>query len=180
MEGHRRITEHPAPRGLAVSLRAATPGAVPAAPADLTHDADFGHRDDMTRRAMLTMAAELSAASILMVGCGPREAKSAQRSFEVLPGKFAELNAVFEQGATITAEFSGGDETTAWDVHSHTHEGGTTIHDDGTGGAGTITFVAPRVGAFSILWNNEGSAPIPLQVSVTLGTGSRIHSWVPD
>lgn len=101
------------------------------------------------------------------------------RSFEVSPGQFAEANFTMAKGSTVTVTFARGSAEIAWDVHSHDHAGGTKIHDNGAGGDGTIEFTAPEDGVFSALWRNNGTSPTPLDVSVDLGEGARVHSWMP-
>lgn len=102
------------------------------------------------------------------------------RTFEIAPGKFAEANFAMAKGSEVTVSFAQGSGEIAWDVHSHDHAGGTKIHDEGRGGAGTIEFVAPSDGVFSILWKNTGSTPTPLEANVTLGDGATLHSWIPS
>ncbi len=106
-------------------------------------------------------------------------AVATSRSFDVAPGKFAEANFQMKKGSTVTATFAKGSGDIAWDVHSHDHSGGTKIHDKGASGSGTVNFTAPEDGVFSILWMNGGSASSPLEVSITLGEGASIHSWMP-
>lgn len=101
------------------------------------------------------------------------------RSFEVAPGRFAEANFQMRKGASVTATFAEGSADIAWDVHSHDHSGGTKIHDKGAGGTGTVEFIAPEDGVFSILWKNGGATSTPLEVSISLGDGASIHSWMP-
>lgn len=106
------------------------------------------------------------------------QAVATSRSFDVAPGKFAEANFQMKKGASVTATFAEGSGDIAWDIHSHDHSGGTKIHDKGAGGSGTVEFTAPEDGVFSILWKNGGSASSPLDVSITLGEGASIHSWM--
>ena len=101
------------------------------------------------------------------------------RSFEIAPGKFAEANFQMTKGSKVTVAFGKGSADIAWDVHSHDHAGGTKIHDQGKGGDGTIEFVAPEDGVFSVLWKNAGASATPLDATVTLGEGATIHSWMP-
>ena len=100
-------------------------------------------------------------------------------AFDVQPGAFAEANFTMSKGSSVTVTFAKGSAGIAWDVHSHDHSGGTKIHDRGDGGDGTVEFTAPEDGVFSILWKNSGAAPTSLDVSVELGAGARIHSWMP-
>lgn len=111
-------------------------------------------------------------------GGEPADAPSA-RSFEIAPGKFAEANFQMTKGSKVTIAFGKGSSDIAWDLHSHDHSGGTKIHDQGKGGAGTIEFVAPSDGVFSVLWKNAGNAATPLDATVTLSDGATIHSWMP-
>jgi hypothetical protein len=104
---------------------------------------------------------------------------SSERSFEIAPGQFAEANFRMAKGSTVTVTFGEGGSEIAWDVHSHDHEGGTQIHDQGRGGEGAIEFVAPSEGVFSVLWKNTGSSATPLRARVDLGAGASIHSWMP-
>jgi len=107
-------------------------------------------------------------------------ASQSSRSFEIQAGKFAEANFTMKANSTVTLTFSGGNDKLAWDVHSHDHSGGTTIHDQGSG-MGTIVFAAPEDGIFSVLWKNHStSATTSLDVSVELGPGSTLHSWMPE
>ena len=101
------------------------------------------------------------------------------REFDVKPGQFAEANFTMAKGSTVTVTFAKGSAEIAWDVHSHDHTGGTKIHDKGTGGDGMVEFTAPEDGVFSVLWRNGGASPTPLDVSVQLGEGARVHSWMP-
>lgn len=101
------------------------------------------------------------------------------RAFDVKPGQFAEANFTMAKGSTVTVTFAKGSAEITWDVHSHDHTGGTKIHDKGTGGDGTVEFTAPEDGVFSVLWRNGGASPTPLDVSVQLGEGARVHSWMP-
>ncbi len=108
------------------------------------------------------------------------QAVANDRSFQVEPDKFAEANFKMKKGSTVTVTFSKGVADIAWDVHSHDHSGGTKIHDKGTGGDGTVEFTAPEDGVFSVLWKNGGSTATPLDVSITLGDGASLHSWMPE
>jgi hypothetical protein len=110
---------------------------------------------------------------------GPATAVATSRTFEVEPGKFAEANFEMKKGSTVTVGFEKGSGDIAWDVHSHDHSGGTKIHDQGQGGAGSVVFTAPEDGMFSVLWKNGGTTATPLDVSVTLGDGAILHSWIP-
>ena len=101
------------------------------------------------------------------------------RSFQIEPGGFAEANFTMKKGATFTATFSEGADDLAWDVHSHDHGGGTKIHDAGTGGQGSATFMAPEDGVFSMLWRNPGETVSALEVSVSLSADAEVHSWMP-
>lgn len=101
------------------------------------------------------------------------------RSFAIAPGEFAEANFRMTKGSMVTVAFSRGSFAIAWDVHSHDHAGGTKIHDEGKGGAGTIEFTAPSDGVFSVLWKNTGTEATPLDATVTLSDGAAIHSWMP-
>jgi hypothetical protein len=101
------------------------------------------------------------------------------RTFEIAPGEFAEANFQMAKGSKVTIVFSKGSTEVAWDVHSHDHSGGTKIHDRGTGGDGSVEFVAPSDGVFSVLWKNTGASATPLEATVTLGDGATIHSWMP-
>jgi hypothetical protein len=111
-------------------------------------------------------------------GGEPADAPTA-RAFEIAPGKFAEANFQMTKGSKVAVTFSKGSPDIAWDVHSHDHAGGTKIHDQGNGGAGTIEFVAPEDGVFSVLWKNAGASATALDATVTLGDGATIHSWMP-
>ena len=101
------------------------------------------------------------------------------RSFRIAPGEFAEANFKMAKGSKVIVVFSKGGPEIAWDVHSHDHAGGTEIHDKGNGGVGTIEFVAPEDGVFSVLWKNAGGSATPLDATVTLSEGATIHSWMP-
>ena len=101
------------------------------------------------------------------------------RSFGLAPGKFAEANLQMKRGATVTATFAEGSADLTWDIHSHDHSGETKIHDHGVGGSGTVEFTAPEDGVFSILWKNGGATLSSLEVSISLGDGTSIHSWMP-
>ncbi len=109
----------------------------------------------------------------------PTPAVANDRSFQVEPGKFAEANFKMKEGSTVAVTFSKGSADIAWDVHSHDHSGGRKIHDEGKGGEGTVEFTAPEDGVFSVLWNNGGSDPTSLDVSVRPGEGASLHSWMP-
>lgn len=102
------------------------------------------------------------------------------RTFDVRPGDFAEANFTMTKGSSVTVTFAKGSADIAWDVHSHDHSGGTKVHAKGSGGDGTVEFTAPEDGVFSILWKNGGAVPTPLDVSVELSAGARIHSWMPS
>lgn len=104
----------------------------------------------------------------------------ASKGFEIEAGKFAELNMKMEAGSSVTATFSRADHALSWNIHSHTHDGGTQIHAEGTGAEGEIRFTAPEDGVFSILWKNEAGAPTPLDVDATLSEGASVHSWTPE
>ncbi len=113
-------------------------------------------------------------------GAGDADATAATaRTFEILPGKFAEANFQMTKGSKVSARFTKGSAEIAWDVHSHDHSGGTQIHDEGTSGEGTVELIAPDDGVFSILWQNTGNTATPLDVTITLGEGASIHSWMP-
>lgn len=116
--------------------------------------------------------------------CGAGEADAdpalaTSRSFEIVPGQFAEANFQMTKGSEVTIRFQQGSAEIAWDVHSHDHSGGTQIHDQGTSGDGVVEFVAPEDGVFSILWKNAGAEATPLEVSISLGEGASLHSWMP-
>jgi|GEM_PF-2084497 len=102
------------------------------------------------------------------------------RTFDVQPGEFAEANFTMSKGSSVSVTFANGSADVAWDVHSHEASGATKVHNKGNGGDGTVEFTAPADGVFSILWKNGGAVPTPLDVSVELGAGARIHSWMPS
>lgn len=110
----------------------------------------------------------------------PESAPQNTHSFEIPPEKFAEANFTMKADSTVTVTFSGGSDELAWDVHSHDHSGGTKIHDQGSG-MGKVVFTAPEDGIFSVLWKNPStSTATPLEVSVELGPGATMHSWMPE
>lgn len=123
--------------------------------------------------------AEGACGSDMSADADAEKAVANDRSFEVEPGKFAEANFKMKKGSTVAVTFSKGSADIAWDVHSHDHSGGRKIHDEGKGGEGTVEFTAPEDGVFSVLWNNGGSDPTSLDVSVRLGEGASLHSWMP-
>src|SRR5688572_1223443 len=79
----------------------------------------------------------------------PSAAAATTAAFTIDPGKFAEANFKMAKGSKVTITFAEGSAEIAWDVHSHDHEGGTKIHEQGKGGTGTVDFVAPSDGVFS-------------------------------
>lgn len=101
------------------------------------------------------------------------------RQFAVAPGDFAEANFQLDAGSTVRLRFNG-TAASSWDVHSHGHDGETTIHQKGSDASGEISFTAPEAGLFSALWLNESSDPIPLQVTVSFEGDGAMHSWVPE
>lgn len=109
----------------------------------------------------------------------PNEATPMSRSFSIAPGEFAEVNFQMAEGSTVVVDFSEGSNDIEWDVHSHGPSGESMVHDDGRGGVGNVEFKAPAAGVFSVLWKNAGSMSTPLDVRVSLGEGSSIHSWMP-
>ncbi len=113
-------------------------------------------------------------------GSGATQAVANDRLFQIEPGNFAEANFKMKKDSTVTVAFSKGAADLVWDIHSHDHSGGTKIHDKGTGGDGTVQFTAPEDGVFSVLWKNNGSTGTPLDVSVTLGDGAALNSWMPE
>lgn len=100
------------------------------------------------------------------------------RNFAIAPGKFAELNVTMAAGSRAVAKFRG-DGIVAWDVHSHP-AAGVRIHDSGEAPSGEVELVAEADGGYSFLWKNTGNAPVELVVSVELGPGVTVDSWVPD
>ena len=120
------------------------------------------------------------AAPALTAAAGATQAVANDRLFQIEPGNFAEANFKMKKDSTVTVAFSKGAADLVWDVHSHDHSGGTKIHDKGTGGDGTVEFTAPEDGVFSVLWKNNGSTGTPLDVSVTLGDGAALNSWMPE
>lgn len=109
----------------------------------------------------------------------PDQAAPTSRSFSIAPGEFAEVNFQMPAGATVTVGFAEGSDDITWDVHSHGSSGETKIHDEGRGGQGNVEFKAPAAGMFSVLWKNAGPTSTPLEVRVTAGDGTSIHSWMP-
>lgn len=107
------------------------------------------------------------------------EVAPTSREFDIEPGKFAEANFTMKKGSRVVVTFDKGAANVAWDIHSHDHSGGTKVHEQGEGGAGSVDFVAPQDGIFSILWKNVGTETSPLDVSISLEEGASIHSWMP-
>jgi hypothetical protein len=99
------------------------------------------------------------------------------RSFQVPPGKFVELNLRLEQGATVSIDYKAG-AALSWNVHSH-EAGRTIIHREGRDSGGSVAFTAEAAGVYSYLWKNDATTETTLEVTTTLGTGVSVHSWHP-
>ncbi len=129
----------------------------------------------------------VTAAVLLLVGagCPPKGAGSGggghtshalSHTWVVKPGKLAEANLHLGEGAQLHAEFSATD-LLQWNVHSHVNQQ-QTIHQQGEGTAGTIDFTAPATGSYSLLWQNDNSTSVKLEVTITGGV--RLESWQPQ
>jgi hypothetical protein len=99
------------------------------------------------------------------------------RSFQVPPGKFVELNLRLESGATVSVEYKAGT-ALSWNVHSH-EAGRTIIHREGRDSGGSVPFTAAAGGVYSYMWKNDATADARLEVTTTFGNGVSLHSWHP-
>ncbi|MBI4392661.1 MAG: hypothetical protein HY556_02540 [Euryarchaeota archaeon] len=89
--------------------------------------------------------------------------------------QFLEANLVMEENATLTYKWKvvEADGMIYFNVHSH-KDGVTTNHVEKTAHEGEGTFTAMRRDIFSLLWENEGVAP--LSVEYTVAGAFRVHS----
>jgi mono/diheme cytochrome c family protein len=99
------------------------------------------------------------------------------RTFQVPPGKFVELNLRLDAGATVSVDYKAG-AALSWNVHSH-EAGRTIVHREGRDSGGSVSFTAESAGVYSYLWKNDATTETTLDVTTTLGTGVAIHSWHP-
>lgn len=111
-----------------------------------------------------------------VAGCAsPSDDPLVQQERSLGPNGFLEVNLEMDGNATVEATYEA-NASIAWDVHSHA-SGEVSVHDAGEGETGTIRFTAPASGAFSILWENEGSERVTLSITVT--GGARVDSVLP-
>jgi hypothetical protein len=108
-------------------------------------------------------------------GTAARTSHALSHTWVVKPGKFAEANLHLGEGAQLHAEFTSTD-LLQWNVHSHVN-GQEQVHQQGEGTAGSIDFTAPAAGSYSLLWTNDNSTSVKLEVTVTGGV--RLESWQP-
>lgn len=91
------------------------------------------------------------------------------RTETVRPGEHVEVNLTFASASPAKATFKASGPV-GWNVHSHPH-GEMMIHEKGSGAAGEISFQPPAPGTYSLLWTNDGTAPVTLEVKVSAETG---------
>jgi hypothetical protein len=108
-------------------------------------------------------------------GTTGRTSHALSHTWVVKPNKFAEANLHMGEGAQVHVEFSATD-LMQWNVHSHVN-GQMTIHQQGEGTAGTIDFTAPVTGSYSLLWQNDNSSSVKLEITVE--GGAKLESWQP-
>lgn len=104
--------------------------------------------------------------------------KTLQEAMALASGGFAEVNFVMEGNETIHYEWAlrNGGGMARFNVHSH--EGGAVqIHATSTGAAGSANFTAPHRGAYSLLWENKGTAETAAEF--TMRGAFRLHSQTP-
>ena len=112
-----------------------------------------------------------------LVGRKDGEARLAWR-VQVAPGAAAELDYRLARGARLEVS-SSADAAVAWDVHSHAGEQ-VVLHQQGEGARGAFTFSPEAPGTYSVMWKNEGAAPVSLLVGVALeGEGELASSHPP-
>lgn len=98
-----------------------------------------------------------------------------EKSFVVMPGKFAELNLTMSKNSEVNVMFEANDEL-EWNIHSHKDKQ-TLIHKNGLTKKSQESFKAGSDGVFSYLWKNNLKAPTVLKVTLNLDKDSAVHSW---
>lgn len=123
-----------------------------------------------------------AALGLMVAGCPPtapvertNSRKLLSHTWVVKPGKFAEANLKMDEGVQLSATFASTD-LLLWNVHSHPG-GQEAIHQQGEGTAGTIEFTAPAAGTYSLLWQNDNSSSVKLEVKIEGKV--RLESWLP-
>ena len=101
-----------------------------------------------------------------------------EKSFVVMPGKFAELNLTMSKNSEVRVAFEATDEV-EWNIHSHKDKK-TLIHKNGLSKGSQEFFKAEADGVFSYLWKNNLKTPVTLKVTLHLDKGSSVHSWHGD
>jgi len=126
-----------------------------------------------------------AALALALAACGgatadpdaPAPTGPIDRHVTVAPTKFAELNLDLPAGSRVTAAFTAS-AAVAWNVHSHPGDR-VVIHQEGVDATGTIDVAPASGGAYSLLWENKGTAPVELDLHVELSGGGTVISWVP-
>lgn len=114
-----------------------------------------------------------------LVACGCRGAsadKKQSRTFQVEPGKFAEVNVRMVKGTRVVATFKAS-APVDWNTHSHP-SGKTVIHSQGKDQAGTASITAEKRNTYSLLWENKTDKKVTLEVTLDLPRGTEVDSWV--
>lgn len=91
------------------------------------------------------------------------------RTRTVAPREQLEINLTFTEVTSAKATFKASSPV-GWNVHSHPH-GEVVIHQKGSGAAGEIAFQPPAPGTYSLMWTNDGAAPVTLEVNVAAEHG---------
>ena len=80
-------------------------------------------------------------------------------------------------GGAARAHFEA-DGDVQWDMHTHAGQD-IRVLSQGIGRAGDIPFDSPAGGLYSFAWYNRASAPIAVDVQITVTGDVAFHSWVP-
>lgn len=101
-----------------------------------------------------------------------------EHSWSVAPGKFAEINLVLADKASVVATYTIEGGQMSWNVHSHVDDKAV-IHHEGSDAKGEVEFVAPGDGIYSYMWTNKGDAEVKISVKLSARGQVKLHSTHP-
>lgn len=102
-----------------------------------------------------------------LAGCAGGSFTILDRTFELSPGQFAEVNLQMAEGDTIEVSFATDGPEMRWDLHRHGGDQQVEILEEGNASQGTVTYTADRDGVVSAFWEPHEEVEIRLEVTIT-------------
>ncbi len=112
----------------------------------------------------LWLAGALLIASV--AGCAGGSAPVVERTFELSPGQFAEVNLRMTEGDTIEVSFATDGPEMRWDLHRHGQGQQVEVLDQGNATQGMVTYTADQDGVVSAFWEPHEETEIQLEVTI--------------